>query len=250
MLRIHAYIGGREVTLIGPNCPGALSPGKANVGIIPAEIFSEGASGSSRARGRSRTRSAMTRAARARQLDHRRDRRRPRRRVVFLEILAIFEADSQTGQIVMVGEIGGDEEEKGATSIEAEMSKPVIAYIAVSRPRERRWGRRCDHLGSSGQLRQKEALEAKGITCPAGRRPRRPSSWPRSLAADVSFRHCGEYGSCQNADDAMDGNSKSHCSPHRARQRKVRTPGRNPRRRRRSQSRRSRLRQPPTSDRR
>ena len=52
MLRLAAYLRARGVTLIGPNCPGVLSPGKANVGIIPAEVFREGTSASSRARGR------------------------------------------------------------------------------------------------------------------------------------------------------------------------------------------------------
>ena len=60
MLRVYTYIRPRGVTMIGPNCPGALSPGKANVGIIPAEIFREGTSASSRARARSRTRSATS----------------------------------------------------------------------------------------------------------------------------------------------------------------------------------------------
>ena len=60
MLRIYTYIRPKGVTLIGPNCPGALSPGKANVGIIPAEVFAEGRSGSSRARARSPTRSATS----------------------------------------------------------------------------------------------------------------------------------------------------------------------------------------------
>ena len=83
MLRIHTYVRPRGVTLIGPNCPGALSPGKANVGIIPAEIFT---------RGQRRPRLALRHAdlpdrpradaAGARQLDDRRDRRRPGRRLV------------------------------------------------------------------------------------------------------------------------------------------------------------------------
>ena len=61
MLRVYNYIRPRGVTMLGPNCPGALSPGKANVGIIPAEIFTRGlASASSRAPGRSPTRSATS----------------------------------------------------------------------------------------------------------------------------------------------------------------------------------------------
>ena len=76
MLRLHAYLHARGVTMLGPNCPGALSPGKANVGIIPAEIFREGSiglvsrSGHADVPDRSRDH-----AARARQLDDRRHRR-------------------------------------------------------------------------------------------------------------------------------------------------------------------------------
>jgi len=167
MLRIHAYIQGRGVTLIGPNCPGVLSPGKANVGIIPAEIFREGAVGLVSRSG------TLTY-----QIGHELTQLGLGNSTIvgiggdpvvgssFLEILALFEADSQTEQVVMVGEIGGDEEEKAAAFIEAEMTKPVVAYIAgFTAPPGKTMGHAGAIIsGSAGTAQaKKEALEAKGI---------------------------------------------------------------------------------------
>ena len=84
----------------------------------------------------------------------------------FLEILALFEADPQTEQVVMVGEIGGDEEEKAAAFIEAEMTKPVVAYIAgFTAPPGKTMGHAGAIIsGASGTAEgKKAALEAKGI---------------------------------------------------------------------------------------
>src|SRR5262249_38674928 len=131
MLRIHAYIESRDVILIGPNCPGALSPGKATVGIIPAELFRAGAVGLVSRSG------TLTD-----QIGHELTQLGLGNSTIvgiggdpivgssFVDVLSRFEADPQTEQVVMVGEIGGDEEEKAAAFIEAEMSKPVVAYIA------------------------------------------------------------------------------------------------------------------------
>ena len=167
MLRIHAYIQGRSVTLIGPNCPGALSPGKANVGIIPAEIFREGAVGLVSRSG------TLTY-----QIGHELTQLGLGNSTIvgiggdpvvgssFLEILALFEADPQTEQVVMVGEIGGDEEEKAAAFIESEMTKPVVAYIAgFTAPPGKTMGHAGAIIsGSAGTAQaKKEALEAKGI---------------------------------------------------------------------------------------
>ena len=167
MLRIHAYIRARDVTLIGPNCPGALSPGKANVGIIPAEIFREGAVGLVSRSG------TLTY-----QIGHELTQLGLGNSTIvgiggdpvvgssFLEILALFEADPQTEQVVMVGEIGGDEEEKAAAFIESEMSKPVVAYIAgFTAPPGKTMGHAGAIIsGSAGTAQaKKEVLEAKGI---------------------------------------------------------------------------------------
>ena len=168
MLRLHSFIQGRGVRLIGPNCPGALSPGKANVGIIPAEIFREGSVGLVSRSG------TLTY-----QIGHELTQLGLGNSTIvgiggdpivgssFLEMLALFEADSQTGQVVMVGEIGGDEEEKAAAFIEAEMTKPVVAYIAgFTAPPGKTMGHAGAIIsGSAGTAQaKKDALEARGIS--------------------------------------------------------------------------------------
>jgi succinyl-CoA synthetase alpha subunit len=167
MLRLHAFVEGRGVRLIGPNCPGALSPGKANVGIIPAEIFREGSVGLVSRSG------TLTY-----QIGHELTQLGLGNSTIvgiggdpivgssFLDILAAFEGDSQTEQVVMVGEIGGDEEEKAAAFIEAEMTKPVVAYIAgFTAPPGKTMGHAGAIIsGSAGTAQaKKEALEGRGI---------------------------------------------------------------------------------------
>src|SRR3954466_13725972 len=167
MLRIYSYIRPRGVTMIGPNCPGALSPGKANVGIIPAEIFREGNVGLVSRSG------TLTY-----QIGHELTQLGLGNSTIvgiggdpvvgssFVDILAKFEADPQTEYVVMVGEIGGDEEEKAAAFIEAELTKPVVAYIAgFTAPPGKTMGHAGAIIsGSSGTAEgKKAALEAKGI---------------------------------------------------------------------------------------
>jgi len=167
MLRIHAFIQGRGITMIGPNCPGALSPGAANVGIIPAEIFSQGAIGLVSRSG------TLTY-----QIGHELTQLGLGNSTIvgiggdpivgssFVDILSRFEQDEQTERVVMVGEIGGDEEEKAAAFIEGEMSKPVVAYIAgFTAPPGKTMGHAGAIIsGSAGTAEaKKEALEARGI---------------------------------------------------------------------------------------
>jgi succinyl-CoA synthetase alpha subunit len=167
MLHIHAYVHARGVTLIGPNCPGVLSPGKANVGIIPAEIFREGSVGLVSRSG------TLTY-----QIGHELTQLGLGNSTIvgiggdpvvgssFVDVLGRFEADSQTEQIVMVGEIGGDEEEKAAAFIEAEMRTPVVAYIAgFTAPPGKTMGHAGAIIsGSAGTAQaKKDALEARGI---------------------------------------------------------------------------------------
>jgi succinyl-CoA synthetase alpha subunit len=167
MLRIHAFIQSRAVTLIGPNCPGALSPGKANVGIIPGEIFREGAVGLVSRSG------TLTY-----QIGHELTQLGLGNSTIvgiggdpvvgssFIEILERFEEDPQTEYVVMVGEIGGDEEEKAAAFIESRMTKPVVAYIAgFTAPPGKTMGHAGAIIsGSAGTAQaKKEALEARGI---------------------------------------------------------------------------------------
>jgi succinyl-CoA synthetase alpha subunit len=167
MLRLYNYIQPRDITLLGPNCPGALSPGKANVGIIPAEIFREGPVGLVSRSG------TLTY-----QIGHELTQLGLGNSTIvgiggdpvvgssFIDVLAKFEADEETEIVVMVGEIGGEEEEKAARYIEAEMSKPVVAYIAgFTAPPGKTMGHAGAIIsGSSGTAEaKKDALEAAGV---------------------------------------------------------------------------------------
>jgi succinyl-CoA synthetase alpha subunit len=167
MLRAYTYFRPKGVTLIGPNCPGVLSPGKANVGIIPAEIFTEGSVGLVSRSG------TLTY-----QIGHELTQLGLGNSTIvgiggdpvvgssFIDVLAKFEADPQTELIVMVGEIGGDEEEKAAQYISEHVSKPVLSYIAgFSAPPGKTMGHAGAIIsGSSGTAHaKKDALEARGI---------------------------------------------------------------------------------------
>jgi succinyl-CoA synthetase alpha subunit len=167
MLRAYTYFRPKGVTLIGPNCPGVLSPGKANVGIIPAEIFTEGSVGLVSRSG------TLTY-----QIGHELTQLGLGNSTIvgiggdpvvgssFIDVLEKFEADPQTELIVMVGEIGGDEEEKAAQYITEHVTKPVLSYIAgFSAPPGKTMGHAGAIIsGSSGTAQaKKEALEARGI---------------------------------------------------------------------------------------
>ena len=167
MLRIFNYIRPKGITMLGPNCPGALSPGKANVGIIPAEVLREGRIGLvSRSGtltyqiGYELTQLGLGNSTIAGIGGD------PVVGSSFIDVLGRFEADEETEVVVMVGEIGGDEEEKAARFIEAEMSKPVVAYIAgFTAPPGKTMGHAGAIIsGSSGTAEaKKEALEAAGV---------------------------------------------------------------------------------------
>jgi succinyl-CoA synthetase alpha subunit len=173
MLRVYTHLRRGATRLIGPNCPGVLSPGKANVGIIPAHFFSEGNVGLVSRSGTLTYQIGNTLAQRG----------FGNSSIVgiggdpivgssFIEIIELFEKDPETELIVMCGEIGGEEEERTAEYIEANVSKPVVAYIAgfTAPP-----GKTMGHAGaivsgSSGTAAAKaEALEAKGVR--VGRNP-------------------------------------------------------------------------------
>jgi len=167
MLRIYNYIRPRGITMIGPNCPGALSPGKANVGIIPAEVFREGSVGLVSRSG------TLTY-----QIGHELAQLGLGNSTIvgiggdpvvgssFVDILARFEADPETEYVVLVGEIGGDEEERAARYIAEKMTKPVVAYVAgFTAPPGKTMGHAGAIItGSSGTAQaKKEALEACGV---------------------------------------------------------------------------------------
>jgi succinyl-CoA synthetase alpha subunit len=173
MLRVYNYLRGTQSRLIGPNCPGVLSPGKANVGIIPAHFFSEGGVG---LLSRSGTLTyqignelAQLGVGNSTIVGIGGD---PIIGSSFIDVIALFEEDDQTELIVMVGEIGGDEEERTAEYIAESVTKPVVAYIAgFTAPPGKRMGHAGAIIsGSSGTAQAKaEALEAKGV--PVGRNP-------------------------------------------------------------------------------
>ena len=167
MLRVYNYIRPKGITMIGPNCPGALSPGKANVGIIPGEIFREGGVGLVSRSG------TLTY-----QIGHELTQLGLGNSTIvgiggdpvvgssFIDVLGRFEDDDETEIVVMVGEIGGDEEEKAAEFISTELSKPVLAYIAgFAAPPGKTMGHAGAIIsGSSGTAAaKKETLEAHGV---------------------------------------------------------------------------------------
>jgi succinyl-CoA synthetase alpha subunit len=172
-LRVYNHLETTPTRLVGPNCPGILSPGKANVGIIPASFFKEGNVG---VVSRSGTLTYQIGNTLAQQgfgnssiVGIGGD---PVPGSSFIDILELFEADPQTEIIVMGGEIGGDAEERAAEYIAENVSKPVVAYIAgfTAPP-----GKTMGHAGaivsgSKGTAAAKaEALEAKGVR--VGRTP-------------------------------------------------------------------------------
>ena len=156
-----------EVRLIGPNCPGVLSPGKANVGIIPAAFFREGNVG---VVSRSGTLTYQMGSELAR-------RGFGNSSIVgiggdpvpgssFVDVIGLFEADPETELIVMAGEIGGSAEEAAAAYITEHVSKPVVAYIAgFTAPPGKTMGHAGAIIsGSQGTAAAKaEALEAAGV---------------------------------------------------------------------------------------
>ena len=167
MLEIYTFIRTKGVTMLGPNCPGALSPGKANVGIIPAEIFAEGNIGLVSRSG------TLTY-----QIGHELTQMGLGNSTIvgiggdpivgssFIDVLQKFQDDPQTEFVVMVGEIGGDEEEKAAAFIEKKMTKPVVAYIAgFTAPPGKTMGHAGAIIsGSAGTADAKKvALEAAGV---------------------------------------------------------------------------------------
>jgi succinyl-CoA synthetase alpha subunit len=166
---LKSYWKAREagVRLIGPNCPGVLSPGKANVGIIPAQFFDPGPIGVV-------SKSGTLTYQIGNELKHA---GAGNSTIVgiggdpivgsdFIDILTLFEDDADTELIVMVGEIGGDAEERAAEFIAENVTKPVVGYIAgFTAPPGKQMGHAGAIIsGSSGTAQaKKDALEAKGV---------------------------------------------------------------------------------------
>jgi succinyl-CoA synthetase alpha subunit len=173
MTRAYNYVRARGTTLIGPNGPGVISPGKANVGIIPGEITHAGPVGLV-SRSGTLTYQVMYEMAAAGvgQTTCVGIGGDPVVGSNFIDILRRFEDDPETEAVVMIGEIGGDEEEQAAAFVAERMTRPVVAYIAGF---EAPPGKRMGHAGaiisgSSGTAQAKaSALEAAGVR--VGRNP-------------------------------------------------------------------------------
>ncbi|TMK73532.1 MAG: succinate--CoA ligase subunit alpha [Actinobacteria bacterium] len=173
MLGVYWKARDAGVRLIGPNCPGVLSPGKSNVGIIPAHFFDPGAIGVVSKSGTltyqigNELKQAGTGNSSIVGIGG-----DPIVGSDFIDVLALFEEDDETELIVMVGEIGGDAEERAADFIAEQVSKPVVAYIAgFTAPPGKQMGHAGAIIsGSSGTAEaKKEALEARGVR--VGRSP-------------------------------------------------------------------------------
>jgi succinyl-CoA synthetase alpha subunit len=173
MLRVYWKAKDAGVRLIGPNCPGVLSPGKANVGIIPAQFFDRGSIGVVSKSGtltyQIGNELKQAGAGNSSIVGIGGD---PIVGSDFIDVLKLFEADDETELIVMVGEIGGDAEERAAEFIAEEISKPVVAYIAgFTAPPGKQMGHAGAIItGSSGTAEAKKAaLESKDVR--VGRSP-------------------------------------------------------------------------------
>jgi len=167
MTRVYPFVKEKGARLLGPNCPGLISPGKSKVGIIPGRICTPGPIGLV---SRSGTLTyevvfQMTRAGMGQTTcvgiggD-------PINGTNFIDCLAAFEADSETEAVVMIGEIGGTDEQEAAKFAKEKMSKPVVGFIAGQTAPP---GRRMGHAGaiisgSAGTAAEKiEAFKDAGI---------------------------------------------------------------------------------------
>ncbi len=183
MLRVYTHLRRGGPRLVGANCPGILSPGKANVGIIPAHFFSQGNVGlvsrsgtltyqiGNELAGRGFGNSSIVGIGGD-----------PIAGSSFIDVISLFEDDPDTELIVMCGEIGGDEEERTAEYVAEHVTKPVVGYIAgfTAPP-----GKTMGHAGaivsgSKGTAQAKaDALEDKGVR--VGRTPTEVAE----VAADI-----------------------------------------------------------------
>jgi succinyl-CoA synthetase alpha subunit len=167
MTRVYPFVREKRARLLGPNCPGLISPGKSKIGIIPGRICTPGPIGLV---SRSGTLTyevvfQMTRAGMGQTTcvgiggD-------PINGTNFIDCLAAFEADPDTEAVVMIGEIGGTDEQEAAAFVKERMTKPVVGFIAGQTAPP---GRRMGHAGaiisgSAGTAAEKmEAFEKNGI---------------------------------------------------------------------------------------
>ncbi|WP_433783612.1 succinate--CoA ligase subunit alpha [Actinomycetospora sp. CA-101289] len=179
----HACANGNRTRIIGPNCPGIISPGKSNAGIIPANITGPGKMGLVSKSGTLtyqmmfELRDLGFSSAIGIGGD-------PVIGTTHIDALEAFEADPETEAIVMIGEIGGDAEERAADYVKANVTKPVVGYVAGFTAPE---GKTMGHAGaivsgSAGTAQaKKEALEAAGVK--VGKTPTETADLARSLVS-------------------------------------------------------------------
>ena len=167
MIKVKRYMEGKKARLIGPNCPGVMTPGEAKVGIMPGYIHLPGRIGVI-------SRSGTLTYEAVWQLTNLGIGQStcvgiggdPVVGSTFIDILKLFEKDNETDAVVLIGEIGGSAEEEAAEYIKKKFSKPVVAFIAGSTAPK---GKRMGHAGaiisgSSGSAKDKiMALERSGI---------------------------------------------------------------------------------------
>ena len=167
MIKVKRYMEGKKARLIGPNCPGVMTPGEAKVGIMPGYIHLPGRIGVI-------SRSGTLTYEAVWQLTNLGIGQStcvgiggdPVVGSTFIDILKLFEKDNETNAVVLIGEIGGSAEEEAAGYIKKKFSKPVVAFIAGSTAPK---GKRMGHAGaiisgSSGSAKDKiMALERSGI---------------------------------------------------------------------------------------
>ena len=167
MMRVRSYLDQKKVRLIGPNCPGLLTPGEAKVGIIPGDIAIPGNVGVVSRSGtltyevlyamKNLNMGASTCVGIGGD---------PVNGTNFLDVLEMFEHDPKTEKVIMIGEIGGNEEEKAADYIASKMTNPVASFIAGQTAPA---GKRMGHAGAiieggAGTAADKvKALEAAGV---------------------------------------------------------------------------------------
>src|SRR5690349_7329678 len=181
----HACAKGNKTRIIGPNCPGIISPGKSNAGIIPADITGAGRiglvskSGTLTYQMMYELRDLGFSTAIGIGGD-------PIIGTTHIDALRAFEADPDTKAIVMIGEIGGDAEERAADFIKANVTKPVVGYVAGFTAPE---GKTMGHAGaivsgSAGTAQaKKEALEAAGVK--VGKTPSETAQLMRDILQDL-----------------------------------------------------------------